>query len=100
MTTKSGRESVATDSDANDINLADMRILGTYVTINGHEFVMYKEASEDHGLGSSWHALSYGENEIVSIHFWFLPGDTTMSEAEFRSDDQLFFQILSHLKLE
>jgi hypothetical protein len=101
-TTKTLQEAVGSYSSVDGVDLNDARNLGTYVTINGHDFVVFKDPSGYMlpGPGSGWHALSFGRNEIVDVNFLFAADDTLLSQRNFRDDDQLFFQILSHLKFE
>jgi hypothetical protein len=71
---------------------------GSYVTINGHEYYIYKFNAGERQ--ETWRALSLGQKELISISLDYRPGDTASTFAGYRNNDQLFFQILSHVNFD
>jgi hypothetical protein len=68
---------------------------GTYLTVNGHEFFVYKEVSGT--ARSGWHAISVNKQDALVVYFESNLGTDPFSITAFRDSDQLFFQILSHV---
>jgi hypothetical protein len=68
---------------------------GTFVTVNGHEYFVYKNFFGP--INGSWVAVSVGTKELVNVSFSFDNASDAFSSTAFRNDDQLFLQILSHI---
>lgn len=80
------------------IDIGQENVSGSYLEVNNHEFFVYKRLDNDRL--SSWHAISVGKNEVVSLTFQFSLGNDAFSYSAFRNDDQLFLQVISHIKFD
>lgn len=75
---------------------------GNFITINGHEYFVFKQPPQS-ADSDEWIALSHGKQADVRVIFDFYDypaASTAFTKAAYRNDDQLFFQILSHLQFE
>jgi hypothetical protein len=71
---------------------------GSYVSVGGNEFFVAKDSA--HPTINLWRAIATNNDEIITVAFTVTDGLDSFSHSAFRNSDQLFLQILSHLKFE
>jgi hypothetical protein len=82
------------DKNSNDYQY--MKAFGQYRNINSHDFFTYKVTE------SVWYlsASTIVNGKVINISLAYTPTDGAESKAAYENNDQLFLQILSHLKFE
>ncbi|MFA5854179.1 MAG: hypothetical protein WC866_03765 [Patescibacteria group bacterium] len=84
--------------EVSGVKIGKQEMNGTYLTVNNHRYFVYKVLGSP--TQTAWHAVSFGKKEVIIVSFEFVPGSDSDSYTAFRNNDQLFFQILSHISFE
>jgi hypothetical protein len=70
--------------------------VGSYITIAGHEYFVYQAISGTNDGG--WVGISVGQKEVIDASWsYYLEDGSAAAVTQFRNNDQLFLQILSHV---
>ena len=81
-----------------NIEIGTVRERGTYETIGGHEFFIYKDVVNT--TNGTWKAISFGKKEAVFVAFQFDPEIADFTKTPYGNDQALFRAILAHLQFE
>lgn len=77
-----------------NVEMFDPRVVAN----NGHEYLVYK--SGEASAIQNWHAASLGKDVMIDVLFQVWPRTEPLSADQLKANEELFSDILSHIRFE